>query len=105
MLCSQRGIDGGSIVSGKNAGLQFSDPIPTLRFRQSRVTCQVALELKLIKLIIIEGSKFRSQAAKSPDKAKVRFDVVDDATELNLLRKLEATLGFTLRLNQVISCC
>src|SRR5262249_38101995 len=76
-----------------------------LGFRQARVTCQIALEPKLIKLIIIEGSKFPSQAAKGPDEAELRFDVVDDATEPNLLYKLEATLGFTLHLNQLVSCC
>ena len=74
-------MDGGSIVSGKKAGLQFADPIPTLKFRQGRVTCQIAPEPKLIELIIVEGSKFRSQTAKGPDEAELRFDVIDDETE------------------------
>src|SRR5262245_19843401 len=98
-------MDDGSIVSGKIAGLKFSDPIPTLKFRQGRVTSQIALEANLIELIIVEGSKFRSQAAKAPDKAELRFDVVDDETESKLLCKLEVILGFTLHLSQLISCC
>src|SRR5215510_6088687 len=98
-------MDGGSIVSGKKAGLQFSDPIPTLEFCQGRVACEIALELDLIELIIVKGSKFWSQAAKGPDKAELRFDMVDDETESNLLCKLEAILGFTLCLSQLISCC
>ena len=63
----------------------------------------MALEPKLIKLIIIEGSKFRSQAAKGPDEAELRFDVVDDATEPDFLCELEATLGSVLHLDQLIS--
>src|SRR5262245_2826594 len=99
----QNGIGSGSIVSGKHAGLQFSDPIPTLGLRQGRITCQIALEPELIKLIIIEGSKLRGQAAKGPNEAELRSDVVDDATESHPFYKLETTLRCTLHLHQRIS--
>src|SRR5262245_11529278 len=98
-------MDGGSMVSGKKAGLQFSDPIPTLELRQGRVTSQVALEQELIELIIVERAQSCSQAAKASDKAELHFDVVDDEAEPNLSCKLEAVLGFTLHLNQLISRC
>src|SRR5215472_15070564 len=64
----------------------------------------MALEPKLIELIIIEGSKFRSQAPKGPDEAELRCDVVDDATEPDFLSKLKTTLRFALHLDQLISC-
>src|SRR5262249_54570469 len=89
---------------GKNAGLEFSDPIPTLRLRQARVTCQITLEPKLIELVIIEGAKSRGQAAKGSEEAELRFDVVDDAAARNPLHKPEATLGFTLHVDQLIPC-
>ena len=92
------------MVSGKKASLQFSDPIPALKFRQGGITSQIALKPKLIELIIVEGSEFRSQTAKGPDKAELRFDVVDDETKPNLLCKLETILGFALHLIQLISC-
>src|SRR4029450_1093683 len=98
-------MDRGSIVSGKKTGLQFSDPIPTLKFRQGRITCQIALKPELIELIILERAKFRSETAKAPDKAELHFDVVDNETEPDLLRKPEASLGFTLDLDQRISYC
>jgi hypothetical protein len=104
-LSAQGGIDGGSIVSGKKAGLQFSDPIPALKFRQSRVTCQMMLESKIIESLIVEGAKFRGQPTKGANKSEVRGDVVNDETEPNLVCKLEAILGFTLHLSQLISCC
>ena len=91
------------MVSGKKAGLQFSDPIPALKFRQSRVTYQMALEPKLIESLIVEGAKFRGQPAKGPDKSELSCYVVNDETKPNLVRKLETILGFTLHLNQLIS--
>src|SRR5580692_11464400 len=97
-------MGGGIIVSGKETRLQFSDPIPALKFGQGRIASQIVLEPKLIELIIIERSKFCSQSAKGPDKAKLRFEVIHDETESNLLCKLETLLGFTLRIAQVISC-
>src|SRR5215475_507930 len=100
----QRGIDGRGIVSGKNTGLQFSNPVPALRFGQAGASCQMPLEREFIKFVIIERSKFRGQASKGPDEAKLRFDVVDDATEPKLLHELETALSFPLHINQLISC-
>src|SRR5271163_883549 len=103
MLRPQRCIDGGGIVPGKEAGLQLSGPIPARKFRQSRVTCQMALESKLIESLIVEGAKFRGQPTKGPNKSELRCDVVNDETEPDLLRKLEAILGFTLHFHERIS--
>ena len=83
--------------------MQLSDPVPALGQRQHRVTRQMALEPKLIKLLIVEGAEFRRQATEGPDKPELRGDDVNDETEPHLLRKLEAILGFTLHLNERIS--
>jgi len=102
-LRTQRGVDGRSIVSGKETSLQFSDPIPALKFRQSRVTCQTALESKLIESLIIERAEFRGQPTKGSDKSELHREVVNDETEPNLLGKREGILGFALYLSELIS--
>ena len=71
--------------------------------RQGRVTRQMTLEPKLIKLRIIKGAEFRRQAAECPDEPELRGDEVNDETEPRLPRKLEAMLGFTLHLHERIS--
>src|SRR6266540_1630162 len=63
----------------------------------------MALEPKLIEPLIVKGAEFRRQATEGPDKPELRGDDVNDETEPSLLRKLEAILGFTLRLNRRIS--
>src|SRR5258708_23989014 len=63
----------------------------------------MALELKLVEPLIVEGAEFRRQATEGPDKPELRGDDVNDETEPGLLRKLEAILRFTLRLNERIS--
>src|SRR5439155_7753915 len=63
----------------------------------------MALEPKLIEPIIVKGAEFRRQTTEGPDKPELRGDDVNDETEPSLLRKLEAILGFTLRLNKRIS--
>ena len=63
----------------------------------------MALELQLIEPLIVEGAECRRQATERPDKPELRGDDVNDETEPSLLRKLEAILGFTLRLNKRIS--
>ena len=49
------------MIPGKEAALQLSGPIPARKFRQSRVTCQMVLESKLIESRIVEGAKFRGR--------------------------------------------
>src|SRR5882724_1373028 len=63
----------------------------------------MALELKLIEPLIVEGAECRRQATERPDQPALRGDDVNDETEPSLLRKLEAILGFTLHLNERIS--
>ena len=65
----QRSFEGRSIVPGKKTGLQFSNRIPALKFREGRGTCEMALEPTLIKLIIVERPKNGSEAAKGLDEA------------------------------------
>src|SRR5262249_4742894 len=101
----QRGIDCGEVISRKKPSLQFPDPVPALEFRQGRIAGQIPLKVMLVELSIVEGSKFRSQTAKGPHQAELRFDVVDDETEPNFSCEVEAILGLTLHVNQWISCC
>src|SRR5882724_6949721 len=63
----------------------------------------MALELKLIEPLIVEGAECRRQATERPDQPELRGDDVNDETEPGLLRKLEAILGFTLHLDERIS--
>ena len=63
----------------------------------------MAFELKLIELPIIKATEFRSQTTEGPDESGLWDDGVDDETEPNLLRKLKATLGLALDLNERIS--
>src|SRR6266850_3097041 len=65
----------------------------------------MALEPKLIELLIVEAAEFRRQAAEGPDKPELRGDDVNDETEPSLLRKPEAILGFMLHVNERISRC
>ena len=99
----QRGIDGRSILPGKEAGLQLSGQVPALGQRQYRFTGQMPLESNFIKLPVVKEAEFRRQATEGPDKPKLCGDEVNDVTEPGLLGKLEATLGFPLHLNQRIS--
>src|SRR5215831_8718511 len=63
----------------------------------------MALESKLIESFIVERAKFGGQPAKRPDKSELCGDLANDEAEPNLLRKLEAILGFTLHLRELIS--
>src|SRR5262249_58201229 len=88
---------------GKEAGLQLSDRVPALDFRQSRSIGQMTLESKLAEPPIVKRAKFRGQPAKRPDQSELRGDLANDEAEPNLVRKLETILGFTLHLRQLIS--
>ena len=47
------------------------------------------LELRLIKLRIIEGAEFGGQAAQRPDQPELAGNHVDDDAEAQLLREIE----------------
>src|ERR1700740_3036158 len=64
----------------------------------------MALEPKVIKLSIVEGTKLVRQATEGSDQPKLPGNAVNDETEPGLLRKLEPVLGFTLNLNERIAC-
>ena len=63
----------------------------------------MALEPKLIKLLIVEGAEFRRQAAQRPDQPELGGDDVNDETEPRLLREGEPILGFALHLGERIA--
>ena len=63
----------------------------------------MALELKLVEPLIVEGAELRRQATQGPDKPELRGDDVNDETEPRLLCELETILGFTLHLSKRIS--
>ena len=65
----------------------------------------MALELKLIKPLIVEAAKFRGQPTEGPDKSELRGDDVNDEAEPRLLGKRETVLGFRLHLGKRISHC
>src|SRR6185503_11609988 len=102
-LCSRRGLDGRSVVAGKEARLQLADPVPALDKRQIRIFRKTALDLSLIKLLIVEGAECRRQAAQRPDQSKLGGDVVTNKSEPCLLREREAEPGFSLRLGKRIA--
>src|SRR5258705_8857996 len=72
--------------------------------RQMRTTGETALYPKLIKLPIIEGSKFRRQSAKSADQPELTGSDVNDKPEPRFLRKRERILGFALHINERVPC-
>ncbi len=57
---------------------------------------------KLIKLLIVEATKFRGQPAECPDQPELCGDDVHDEPELHLPRESEALLGFALNLGEGI---
>src|ERR1700683_3733932 len=63
----------------------------------------MALELKLIKLQIIERAKFRRHATEGPDKPELNADEVNSEAKPSLPREFEAMLGFLLRLRERIT--
>ena len=97
------GLDGRSIVAGKEARLQLADPVPALGKRQIRIVCETALDPQLVELLIVKGAECRRQPAQRPDQPKLRGDDVNDKTEPHLLRKREAILGFALHLDERIA--
>ena len=56
----------------------------------------MALDLKLIELLIVEAAEFRRQAAQRPNQRELRGDDVNDEAEPRLLGEREAMLGFAL---------
>ena len=63
----------------------------------------MALDPKLIKLLIVKGAKCRRQAAQRPDQPELGGDDVNDKPEPRLLREREAMLGFALHLGKRIA--
>ena len=63
----------------------------------------MALDPKLVELLIVKAAECRRQAAQRPDQRELRGDEVDDETEPRLLREREAMLGFALHLGERIA--
>src|SRR3984893_2495599 len=63
----------------------------------------MALEPRLIKLLIVEGAECRRQAAQRSDQPELGDDAVNDKPEPRLLREREAMLGFAFRLGKRIA--
>src|SRR5271165_5508827 len=100
----RRRIDGRGIVAGKEAGLELSDPVAGFRKNQIRILREPALDLKLVKLAVVEGAEFPRLAAQRTDEAALRAGEVYDELEPHLLRKREANLHLALHFNERISC-
>ena len=67
------------------------------------VACQMALEVKLIKLDIVKGPELGRQAAESPDQPELGRDDVNHQTEPSFFGKIEAILGFALHVAERVS--
>src|SRR5215467_14995276 len=65
----------------------------------------MALESELIKLSIVEATKFRGQATKGTDQPKLRNDDVNNKAEARFPRKRENILCFPMHLCERISHC
>src|SRR6202043_670287 len=63
----------------------------------------MALEPRLIKLLIVEGAECRRQAAQRPDQPELGGDAVNDKPEPRLLREREAMLSFAFHLGKRIA--
>ena len=70
---------------------------------QGLVFVQISLELGLVELCAVEGAEFRRRAPECSDEAELQIDHFGDETELRLLRKVEAGLGFALHLDERFS--
>src|ERR1700675_3165390 len=63
----------------------------------------MALEPRLIELLVVEAAKCRRQAAQRPDQPELGDDAVNDKPEPRLLRGREAMLGFAFHLGERIA--
>ena len=68
-----------------------------------RVILQMTLELYLVELCMVKGAEACCQAPECSDKPELQIEQLAEETELRLLRKVQAILGFTLHLNERIS--
>src|SRR4029077_4879159 len=69
-----------------------------------RIADETPLDLKLLKLPIIKGSKSGCHSAKSADQPELSGGDVNDKPEPRLLRKREYILGFTLHIKERVAC-
>src|ERR1700694_4866977 len=63
----------------------------------------MALEPRLIELLVVEAAECRRQAAQRPDQPELGGDAVNDKPEPRLLREREAMLGFAFHLGKRIA--
>src|SRR3979490_2875618 len=63
----------------------------------------MALEPRLIELLIVEAAEGRRHAAQRPDQPELGGDAVNDKPEPRLLREREAMLGFAFHLGKRIA--
>src|SRR5882757_2375184 len=63
----------------------------------------MALDPRLIKLLIVEAAEFRRQAAQRPDQPELGGNAVNDKPEPRLLRERKATLGFAFHLGKRVA--
>src|SRR5580704_4276373 len=68
-----------------------------------RVILQLPLELYFVEPCIVKGAEACCQAPECSDKPEPQIEQLDEETELRLLRKAQAILGFPLDLNERIS--
>jgi hypothetical protein len=60
----RRSLERLSILARKETRLQLADPVKTFGQRQSRRASEMALESKLVELVVVEASKARCTAKK-----------------------------------------
>src|SRR5208337_4646472 len=99
----RRRIDGCIIVAREEAGLDLSDPVASFRKNQIGIVREPALDLKLVKLAVVEGAEFACLAAKRADQAELGAGEVHDELEPQLPRKREANFHLALHFDERIS--
>src|SRR5262249_44907767 len=87
------GIEGLCRGARKEARLQLADPPPALRERLTLGARQVALELALVEVPVIESAERPRQATERADEPEMRSGRVDHEPEAGVPRKLDVELG------------
>src|SRR5471032_3465526 len=86
-LCLQRGIYSRRVVAGKEARLQFADPIPAMGNYQVWIFQEVALDLHLVKLPIVQSAEGGRQASQRSYQPKLSGADVDGESEMCFVRE------------------
>src|SRR6185295_14090457 len=92
----QRGVHRGPVVSGHEARLHLSYPVPTRDAGRGPVACQAPLKRQFIELRLVEPAERRRMTTECADQRKLCRDYVDHEIEVSLPAELETSFGLPL---------